>query len=122
MMLKSNEDLIAELKAVLAGQRYHPRTISNYCGCARRFLDYLERREIQVENVTEAQVSTYMSRARGYCANAMVDQGHTSPRSRAPESMLCCSLRRASGHPSESSLRRRGRAICDLRRIRGLAS
>ena len=45
MMLKSNEKLIAALKAMLAGQRYHSRAISDYCRCARRFLDYLERRK-----------------------------------------------------------------------------
>ncbi|WP_210235139.1 MULTISPECIES: hypothetical protein [unclassified Mesorhizobium] len=47
-MRKSNEELIAELKAVLAGQRYHLRAISNHCRCARRFLDYLEQRECRL--------------------------------------------------------------------------
>lgn len=61
----SNEELLAELEAVLADQRYHPRAISNYRRCARRFHDYLERREIQVEDVTETLVLTYSSYASG---------------------------------------------------------
>lgn len=64
-MLKSNKELLAELEAVLADQRYHRRAISNYCRCARRFLDYLERQEIQVEDVTETLVLTYISHASG---------------------------------------------------------
>lgn len=64
-MLKSNEELIAELKAVLVCQRYHSKAISNYCRCARRFLDFLEQREIQVEDVTQELVSTYISYASG---------------------------------------------------------
>lgn len=64
-MLKSNEELIAALKAVLVRQRYRSKVIGNYCGCARRFLDYLERREVRVEDATEALVSTYISYASG---------------------------------------------------------
>lgn len=64
-MLKSNKELLAELEAVLADQRYHRRAISNYCRCARRFLDYLEWQEIQVEDVTETLVLTYISHASG---------------------------------------------------------
>lgn len=84
MMLKSNEKLIAALKAMLAGQRYHSRAISDYCRCARRFLDYLERREIQVEDVTEALVSTYISHASGTFRKLHSQSGpyqHPIPRS-----------------------------------------
>ncbi len=91
-MLKSNEDLIAELKIVLAGQRYHPRTISNYCGCALRFLDYLERRKIQVENVTEALVSNYISHASGMLRKRHGRSGPHQHPTRAPEFMRCCGL------------------------------
>lgn len=98
-MLKSNENLIAELKAVLASQRYHPRTISNYCACARRFLDYLERREIQVENVTEALVSTYISHASGMLRKRRGRPGphqHLIPRAGIHGLLR---LVQASGHP-----------------------
>ena len=70
-MLKSNEELIAELKAVLASQRYHSRAISNYCGCACRFLDYLERWEIQVEDVTEVLVIAAPWRMRSMTSSAV---------------------------------------------------
>ncbi|MCP3468290.1 hypothetical protein [Bradyrhizobium sp. CCGUVB23] len=129
MMLKSNEDLIAELKAVLAGQRYHPRTISNYCGCARRFLDYLERREIQVENVTEAQVSTYMSRARGILRKRHGRSGPHQPP--IPRAGIHALLQLAQGQwpppPKAACAAEAERfAICDeyevwLREARGLA-
>lgn len=62
-MPKSNEELIAELKALLASQRYHSGATGNYCRSARRFLDYLERKEIQVEDATETLVSAYISHA-----------------------------------------------------------
>ncbi|MGY3619350.1 hypothetical protein [Bradyrhizobium sp. USDA 10063] len=84
MMLKSNEELIAELKAILASQRYHSRAIGNYCRSARRFLDYLERREIQVEDVTETLVSAYISHASGMLHKRHGQSGpyqHPIPRS-----------------------------------------
>jgi integrase/recombinase XerD len=65
MMPKSNEELLAELEAALADQRYNPKAVSNYCRCARRFLDYLERRRIQLGDVTETLVLTYISHASG---------------------------------------------------------
>jgi integrase/recombinase XerD len=65
MMLKSKAELLAELRGELSGQRYHPRAISDYCRCACRFLDYLERQKVRVEDVTEMLVLTYISHASG---------------------------------------------------------
>jgi len=107
MMLKSNEKLIAALKAMLAGQRYHSRAISDYCRCARRFLDYLERREIQVEDVTEALVSTYISHASGTFRKLHSQSGpYQHP---IPRSGIHALLRLAQGQwppPPKASLRR----------------
>lgn len=129
MVLKSNEDLIAELKAVLAGQRYHPRTISNYCGCARRFLDYLKRREIQVENVTEALVSTYICHASGMLCKR---HGRSGPQQHPiPHAGIHALLRLVQGQwppPLKAACAAEAErfAICDeyevwLREARGLA-
>ncbi|MER8646833.1 tyrosine-type recombinase/integrase [Mesorhizobium sp. M1252] len=93
MMLKSNEELIAQLKAVLVGQCYHSKAISNYCRCARRFLDFLERREIQVEDVTQALVSTYISYESGMLRKhhgQSAPYQHPIPRARNPCAAAAC--------------------------------
>ena len=59
-MLKSDRELITELKAVLTSQQYSPVVVGNYCAYARGFLDHLERQNILAADVTEAQVEQYL--------------------------------------------------------------
>lgn len=40
MMLKADNELIAELRIVLTKQRYSPVVIGNYCAYARGFVEY----------------------------------------------------------------------------------
>jgi site-specific recombinase XerD len=64
-MLKSDRELITELKAVLTSQQYSPVVVGNYCAYARGFLDHLERQNILAADVTEAQVEQYLRDAVG---------------------------------------------------------
>lgn len=62
-MSNTDRDLIAELNALLTSQQYSPVVVGNYCAYARQFLDYLARHNIQVADVTEAQVARYLRHA-----------------------------------------------------------
>lgn len=62
-MPNTGRDLIAELKVVLASQRYSPAVVRNYCAYARGFLDYLARRAIPIAEVNEAHVAQYLRHA-----------------------------------------------------------
>jgi integrase len=62
-MSNTNDQLITELRAVLASQRYSPVVAGNYCAYARGFLDYLAQRSIPITEVTEAQVAHYLHHA-----------------------------------------------------------
>lgn len=64
-MLKSDRELITELKAVLTSQQYSPVVVGNYCAYARGLLDHLERQNILAADVTEAQVEQYLRDAVG---------------------------------------------------------
>ncbi|WP_292519844.1 integrase [Mesorhizobium sp.] len=64
-MLKSNRDLITELKGVLTSQQYSPVVVGNYCAYARGCLDHLERQNILAADVTEAPVEQYLRDAVG---------------------------------------------------------
>ncbi|WP_205215964.1 hypothetical protein U0027_24160 (plasmid) [Agrobacterium tumefaciens] len=47
-MLKSEHELLTELKAALTNRQYSPVVIRNYCAYAQGFLDYLVHRGIPV--------------------------------------------------------------------------
>ena len=54
------EILIAMLKEHLTQQRYNPVVVQNYCNYASQFLQYLEKRNIAVEEATPAHVSDHL--------------------------------------------------------------
>ncbi|KAA3445780.1 integrase [Mesorhizobium sp. SARCC-RB16n] len=62
-MLKSEHELLTELKAALTNRQYSPVAIRNYCAYAQEFLDYLVRRGIPVADVTEDLVERYLHHA-----------------------------------------------------------
>ena len=62
-MLKSERELITELKTLLTSQRYSPVVIGNYCAYAHEFLNYLMQRGISVADVSEAEVERYLCHA-----------------------------------------------------------
>jgi site-specific recombinase XerD len=64
-MSNTDCELIAELKAALTSQQYSPVVVGNYCAYSRGFLDYLERRDIPILEVAEAQVAQYLRHAIG---------------------------------------------------------
>jgi len=64
-MSNTDCELIAELKAVLTSQQYSPAVVGNYCAYSRGFLNHLERRDIPILEVTEAQVAQYLRHATG---------------------------------------------------------
>jgi site-specific recombinase XerD len=131
MMLNVDNELIAELRIVLTKQRYSPVVIGNYCAYARGFVEYLAQQNIEVTDVTEAQVAQYLQHAI-----AMFGQRHGRTPARdwhsIPRSGIHALLRLAQGQwPSApkatcaaDTLRF---AICDgyetwLREERGLAA
>lgn len=62
-MLNADYDLIAELRIVLIKQRYSPVVIWNYCAYAREFVEYLAQQNLEIAEVTEAQVAQYLQYA-----------------------------------------------------------
>lgn len=62
-MLKSEHELLTELKAALTNRQYSPVAIRNYCAYAQEFLDYLVHRGIPVAEVTEDLVEQYLRHA-----------------------------------------------------------
>ncbi len=62
-MLKSEHELLTELKAALTNRQYSPVAIRNYCAYAQEFLDYLVHRGIPVADVTEDLVERYLQHA-----------------------------------------------------------
>lgn len=62
-MLNADYEFITELRIVLTEQRYSPVVIGNYCAYARGFVEYLAQRNIQIAEVTEAQVAQYLQYA-----------------------------------------------------------
>lgn len=58
-MLKSHDELIAELSNSLTEQNYNPVVVANHRLYARRFLGYLAERDMPVARVTPAQVDEY---------------------------------------------------------------
>jgi len=65
-MLKSHDELIAELSNSLTEQNYNPVVVANHRLYARRFLDYLAERDMPVARVTPAQVDEYFRDAVRY--------------------------------------------------------
>ena len=62
-MLKSHDELIAELSNSLTEQNYNPVVVANHRLYARRFLDYLAERDMPVARVTPSQVDQYFRHA-----------------------------------------------------------
>ncbi|MFG6084178.1 site-specific integrase [Paracoccus litorisediminis] len=62
-MLNADNELIAELRTVLAKQRYSPVVIGSYCAYARGFVEYLAQQNIEITDVTEAHVAQYLQHA-----------------------------------------------------------
>lgn len=62
-MLKSRDELIAELSKLLTEQNYNPVVVANHRLYARRFLDYLAEHDIPVAMVTPSQVEQYFRHA-----------------------------------------------------------
>lgn len=63
MMLNADYELIAELRNVLTKQRFSPVVIGNYCAYARGFVEYLAQQNVEIAEVTEAQVAQYLQYA-----------------------------------------------------------
>ena len=53
-MLKSHDELIAELAKLLTEQNYNPVVVANHQLYARAFLDYLAEHDMPVATVTPA--------------------------------------------------------------------
>ncbi len=62
-MSNSNDQLITELRTALSTQQYSPVVIGNYCAYAHGFVEYLAQRNIQIAEITEAQVAQYLQYA-----------------------------------------------------------
>jgi integrase/recombinase XerD len=62
-MLKSHDELIAELSNSLIEQDYNPVCVANHRLYARRFLEYLAERDMPVARVTPSQVDQYLRHA-----------------------------------------------------------
>ena len=62
-MLKSHDELIAELAKSLTEQSYNPVVVANHRLYARAFLDYLAERDIPVATATPSQVEQYFCHA-----------------------------------------------------------
>lgn len=62
-MSNTDHELIAKLRDLLTSQHYSPVVVGNYCAYARGFLEYFERRDIPVADVTEPQVEQYLRHA-----------------------------------------------------------
>ncbi len=62
-MSNTGYELIAELRVVLTRQQYSAVVVGNYCAYARAFLDHIERRDLPILDVTEAQVAQYLRHA-----------------------------------------------------------
>ncbi|WP_313806654.1 site-specific integrase [Sphingobium sp.] len=62
-MLKTHDELIAELSNLLSEQNYNPVVVANYRLYAGAFLDYLIERDMPVGTVTPVQVDQYFCHA-----------------------------------------------------------
>ncbi|MBN9604607.1 MAG: tyrosine-type recombinase/integrase [Afipia felis] len=95
-MLKSYDELIAELSKSLTEQNYNPVVVANHRLYARAFLDYLVQRDVPVATVTPWQVEQYFSHA---VQRFRVRYGRSpSPRwHRLPYTAICKLLRLVQG-------------------------
>ncbi|MFN5998810.1 MAG: hypothetical protein ACK47Z_17085 [Paracoccaceae bacterium] len=129
-MLKSHDDLIAELSNSLTELNYNPVCVDNHRLYARAFLGYLNERGVSVAEVTPTQVDQYFSYAV-QCFHVRYGRPPSSRWHRLPHTAICKLLRLGQGKwPPESettdpaaALRR---AICQeyeawMRDERGLA-
>ena len=95
-MLKSHDELIAELSKSLTEQNYNPVVVANHRLYARAFLDYLAERDMPVATVTPSQVEQYFCHA---VQRFRVRYGRSpSPRwYRLPHTAICKLLRLVQG-------------------------
>jgi site-specific recombinase XerD len=95
-MLKSHDDLIAELSKSLTEQNYNPVVVANHRLYARRFLDYLAERDLPVSLVTPSQVDQYFRHAV-QCFRVRYGRPPSSRWHKLPHTAICRLLRLAQG-------------------------
>ena len=95
-MLKSHDELIAELSKSLTEQNYNPVVVANHRLYACRFLDYLAERDIPVATVTPPQVEQYFCHAVQRF-NLRYGREPSSRWHRLPHTAICKLLRLAQG-------------------------
>lgn len=62
-MPNTDYESISALRRFLTERRYNPVAIGNYCSYARGFVEYLALRNIEIVDVSEAQVALYLQYA-----------------------------------------------------------
>lgn len=95
-MLKSHDELIAELSKSLMEQNYNPVVVANHRLYARAFLDYLTERNTPVAAVTPSQVDHYFFHAVE-CFHLRYGRPPSSRWHRLPHTAICKLLRLAQG-------------------------
>lgn len=130
-MLKTHDELIAELSNLLTEQNYNPVVVANYRLYAGAFLDYLIERDMPVGTVTPLQVDQYFCHATR-CFQARYGRVPGSRWHMIPRAAIGRLLRLAQGKwPPEAEMigpdAEHRHAICHeyetwLREERGLAS
>lgn len=95
-MLKSHDELIAELSKSLTEQSYNPVVVANHRLYARAFLDYLAERDIPVATVTPSQVEQYFHHAT-QCFRVRYGRPPSSRWHRLPHAAICKLLRLTRG-------------------------
>ena len=57
--------LLAQFKEHLARASYNPSVVRRYLGVAGRFLEYLEKRHVRLDEVQPSHLTMYVRRERG---------------------------------------------------------
>ena len=83
-MLHDHGPLVSQLKELLTHQRFSPVVVHNYCRSAAYFLEYQAERQVSLEKVTPAHVSSYLRYAirqfRRRHGRPPADRWHAIPR------------------------------------------
>jgi integrase/recombinase XerD len=95
-MLKSHDELIADLSKSLTEQNYNPVVVANHRLYARAFLDYLAEHNMPVAIVTPSQVEQYFCHAV-QCFQLRYGREPGSRWHRLPHTAICRLLRLARG-------------------------
>ena len=95
-MLKSHDELIADLSKSLTEQNYNPVVVANHRLYARAFLDYLAERDMPVAIMTPSQVEQYFCHAV-QCFQLRYGREPSSRWHRLPHTAICRLLRLARG-------------------------